>query len=241
MSLNNLCKIFGVTGKISSYNEDFNSLHLLNSNKELYNNFIEYAKQDSLSLYEALTTAQNTYYNDFKVDITTILSTSTLSLKIFRKHFLKHNIPILKGTEDSFIRASYFGGATDYYIAKAENLYYSDVNSLYPYAMLNDMPLNIIKSYNQLESKSIDLNNFFGFIKVKVIVNYPKGVDSKLINPMLACKYEGRTIFPYGTWIGTYFSEELKAMIPLGYKFEILEAIEQPLWGRINVIYFLIL
>ena len=38
---------------------------------------------------------------------------------------------------DRFIRGSYYGGAVDYYKAYGENLHYYDVNSLYPYAMLN--------------------------------------------------------------------------------------------------------
>ena len=114
------------------------------------------------------------------------------------------------------------GVRTDYYKVYGENLYYYDVNSLYPFAMLNDMPLDIIKRYTQEETKHIKLAEFFGFLKVRV----NSTPNSKLINPMLPVKYNDKTIFPYGSWTGTYFSEELKAMIPLGYQFEILEAIE---------------
>ena len=43
---------------------------------------------------------------------------------------------------------------------------------------------------------------------------------------MLPLKYEGKTIYPTGTWTGTYFSEELKAVLALnlGYQFNIIEA-----------------
>ncbi|GER42509.1 DNA polymerase [Striga asiatica] len=37
--------------------------------------------------------------------------------------------------EDSFIRRAYYGGHTDVYKPYGENLYYYDVNSLYPYVM----------------------------------------------------------------------------------------------------------
>lgn len=222
VSLNDLCKNFGVEGKVSNYNQDFNNLELLKGNIELFSKFITYAKQDSLSLYEALFRAQEIYNNNFNIDIVDVLSTSTLSLKIFRKRFLKIKIPILKSLEDMFIRESYFGGATDFYKAIGKLLYYFDVNSLYPYAMKKPMPLNLIKKYNKEESQNIKLTEFFGFLKVKVTCTK----NSKLVNPMLPCKYQGKTIFPYGSWIGTYFSEELKAMLPLGYKFEILEAME---------------
>lgn len=37
--------------------------------------------------------------------------------------------------EDTFIRRGYYGGHADTYIPRGENLYYYDVNSLYPYIM----------------------------------------------------------------------------------------------------------
>jgi hypothetical protein len=62
------------------------------------------------------------YLKDYNVDICSILSTSTLSLKIFRSQYLQVNIPILKRRDDTFTRQAYFGGATDYYKLEAENL-----------------------------------------------------------------------------------------------------------------------
>ena len=52
------------------------------------------------------------------------------------------NIPISSKNVDSFIRKSYFGGATDIYVNKTSNIKYFDVNSLYPFAMTMSMPLN---------------------------------------------------------------------------------------------------
>jgi hypothetical protein len=43
---------------------------------------------------------------------------------------------------------------------------------------------------------------------------------------VLPCKFKGKTIFPTGRWIGTYFSEEIKAVLSLGYKFTFIEAYE---------------
>ena len=60
---------------------------------------------------------------------------------------------------------------------------------------------------------SIDnLDNFFGFCKVEVTC--PPSIE----RPLLPLKYQGKTIFPTGKWVGVYFSEELKAvknLIPL--------------------------
>lgn len=47
---------------------------------------------------------------------------------------------MLTDQQNKFIRYGYYVGATDYYKKYGENLYYYDVNSLYPYAMLKDMP-----------------------------------------------------------------------------------------------------
>ena len=47
--------------------------------------------------------------------------------------------------DDSFIRKGYFGGATDYYQLKAENIHYYDVNSLYPFAKCKPMPFKLIR------------------------------------------------------------------------------------------------
>ena len=42
---------------------------------------------------------------------------------------------------------------------------------------------------------------------------------------MLPVKYKGKTIYPTGKWNGTYFSEEIKAVLALnlGYKFKIIK------------------
>ena len=141
------------------------------------------------------------------------------SMKIFRSKFLKVNIPILKRIDDAFIREAYFGGATDYYQMKAENIYYYDVNSLYPFAMLKPMPFELIRKIKIFEN-NFNLNTFFGYLKVEVT----SSKDIKI--PILPCKYNGKTIFPTGRWTGTYLSEELKAVAAHGYEFRFLEGYE---------------
>lgn len=55
-----------------------------------------------------------------------------------------------------------------------------------------------------------------GFLKVEVVS--PENIKI----PLLPCKYLGKTIFPTGSWIGTYFTEELKAVLPMGYNLKFL-------------------
>jgi hypothetical protein len=213
VSLNELCKIFGVEGKLGDYNSNWNNISLFN-NIDLLNQFIEYAKQDSISLLNALINARKIYLTKYNVDILKAVSTPSLSLLIYRHKFQKMSIPIFKRKLDNVIRDSYFGGSSDYYKLRGTNLKYYDVNSLYPYAMLNDMPLEFLGEVNNLSV--YQLNNFFGFIDC--IVSAPN-----IKHPLLLYRNNGKIIHPTGTWRGTYFSEELKEAIKHGYNIQIIK------------------
>lgn len=211
VSLNEFCKIFGVEGKKGSYNSNWNNITLFDDEVEL-SKFIEYSLQDSISLLNAIIKARNVYLEIYQVDITRVVSTPSLSLLIYRKKFQPVNIPILKRKLDNQIRDSYFGGSSDYYKLHGTNLKYYDVNSLYPYAMLNDMPLNFIGEFSGSHFK---LDEIFGF--VDCIVESPKNIKE----PLLIARHEGKIIHPNGKWRGVYFSEEIKQIISFGYKVEI--------------------
>ena len=208
-------------GKTQKYDKEmFNNFDLFNKPKEL-KKFKAYSIQDSKALADALIITQLTTYTKYNVDITHCLSASSLAMRIFRRKFQEFPIPVLKIWEDAFVRESYFGGATDFYNAFVKNVHYLDVNSLYHFSMLKDMPFVLLETItDQNKLAKIDLREFFDFVKVCVIC--PKNVQ----RPMLPCRFEGKTIFPTGVWIGTYFSEEIKAVMDLnlGYKFELLEA-----------------
>jgi DNA polymerase type B, organellar and viral len=223
ISLNKLCEMFGVEGKSTSYNSMFKNLELLKK-PQILEEFIKYSLQDAKSLFEALFNAQKLYYTKFGVDIESVYSTATLSLKIYRTKFQDDPIYILSSKIDLFIRQGYYGGSTDVYKAYGKSLYYYDVNSLYPYAMLNPMPYNLIKYHTNMFN--IKLENFFGFIEVEVIC------PSNMLRPVLPFKFEGKTIYPTGTWKGVYFSEELKAVESLGYSFKLIRGFE---FSKVNI------
>jgi hypothetical protein len=223
MKLEDLCKMFLVNGKTSPYNPNFRNINLLFSQpleeNILLNEFIEYSKQDALSLYEALTQAQSLYFNNFKIDIESVYSTATLSLKIYRTIFQPKPIFILPSNMDSFIRNGYYGGGTDVYKAYARKVYQYDVNSLYPHAMLNPMPYNLI-SNGIINLTNRKLDNFFGFILAKI------ECPIDMLRPVLPYHKDGKTIYPVGNWEGVYFSEELKAVEKLGYKITLIKGLE---------------
>lgn len=97
-------------------------------------------------------------------------------------------------------------------------VYYYDVNSLYPAAMLNPMPYDLIKIHNNMDN--IKLEDFFGFIEVEVLC------PNTVFRPVLPFHFEGKTVYPKGSWKGIYFSEELKAVVKLGYKITLIRGYE---------------
>jgi hypothetical protein len=213
ISLKELCKTFEVEGKLFPYSPEFNKISLF-ENEDLLIQFMDYSKQDSICLLKALSKAQNTYINEHKVDIASIWSTSTLSFKIFRLNFLNIEIPTLTNKLDSVLRLAYLGGSTDYFFKYGENLKHYDVNSLYPKAMCNPMPIEFL---GESHGNDVKLEDIFGFAKAKITA------PNNLEIPLLPFKIFNETLHPLGSWIGIYFTEELKAVAKYGYKIELIK------------------
>ena len=218
MSLDKLCELFTVTGKLIPYDLRFNDISLFN-NHNLLLIFKKYALQDAIALYDSLKIAQSTYFDLFKVDVESVYSTATLALKIFRTKFLDKDIFILPQHMDTFIREGYYGGGTDVYKAYGENVHYYDVNSLYPSAMLNPMPYDLVTP-NLINLTKRNLDTFFGFAKAEIYC------PSDMLRPVLPYHSNGKTIYPIGIWTGVYFSEELKAVSKLGYQIRLISGYE---------------
>lgn len=166
-----------------------------------------------------MTKAQQYYLDKYQIDIAKLYSLPSLALKIYRAHFMPQDIkgiPTMKSYIDGFIRKGYIGGAVDIYKEHGEDMKHYDVNSLYPYAQSMEMPFECLGFRSQIES----LDNFFGFLEVEV------DCPLDMSKPMLPLREDNKTIFPVGKWKGIYFSEELKAMLPLGYKFKLLSGYE---------------
>jgi hypothetical protein len=112
--------------------------------KKNINQILDYLRQDIRLLAGVLLKAQEINWSEYKVDITNKLTLSSLAVTIFRTVFYNdetHPIYIPSKNEDTFIRRGYYGGHADTYIPKGSNLYYYDVNSLYPFIMKScDVP-----------------------------------------------------------------------------------------------------
>lgn len=212
-SLDSLAKTFcpelGVKGSF-----DHKSVEVQNLVK-IKNESLIYMRQDIRLLGGIMLRAQEIYWKEYKLDFTNYLTVSSLSLAIFRLAYYDPKItPIhipLKNVE-KFIRYGYYGGHSDVYKPLGYNLYYYDVNSLYPYIMKEfSMPGGKGVWRNNLEG--YELSSLCGFIQAYVIC------PPEMNNPFLPFKNsDGTLLFPTGSFVGIYYSEELIFAQKLGYK-----------------------
>ncbi len=205
-------------GKLHDYIIEYNNIAIF-SNQDMLKQFEYYSTQDSVALLNCLINAQKIYIEKYNIDIGSIWSTSTLSMKIFRMHFLELNINCLTRIVDSFIRDAYYGGATDYYYKYGENLHHYDVNSLYPFAMLKPMPTRLKVFHPNLEG--FNLSDLFGYFLVNI--ECPKDMKYPFVPYRDPQINSGGVTYPTGKWTGTYFSELLKVAVKHGYKVTLIK------------------
>jgi len=154
------------------------------------------------------------------------LTISKLALEILWKDHYKPDldknqvIPLIKYNRKMYndIQEAYYGGITEVYKPYREGLYYYDVNSLYPYVALSDMPGNKVtyqEFFTQSES-NVDISKLFGFF-------YCEMESSGRYLGLLPVREGKRLIFPNGKWSDWYFSEELKYAKSNGYKIRVIK------------------
>jgi hypothetical protein len=195
---------------------------------------LKYCKLDCKCLHEILTQFNKLMFNNFKLNVHNVLTLPALAMKIYKSNFMPDNsLYQLHGKIEREIRKSYTGGAVDVYIPSNKigsffsklyrKLYYYDVNSLYPYVMLNNpMPIGLpiaFKGYILLDN-----SNAFGFFYCKI--TSPKYLEHPILQRSIKIKGEIRTIAGLGTWYGWIFSEEMYNAIKYGYQFEIIKGYE---------------
>ena len=214
-SLDKMANVFNENGKLDF---DHSNVTLENYfNKEFLDKLKNYCSNDSLILAKSFYKYRAMISNNFQVDITSPITLASLAFKIFRsKYYTKEIIQQSHGCMYSFIKNSYRGGVSDIYRPRLENGYYYDVNSLYPYVMANNyMPVGVGQYVNVKLDTNFNIHDFFGFISVKV--KCPKS----LYIPFLTVNHpQYGLISPVGEWVDTYFSEEIKYALTLGYEFE---------------------
>jgi hypothetical protein len=196
----------------------------------------KYLRNDLNALYEVLIRANKQFFDDYKINISEGGTISALAMKIYLDGYYYNNIPkIIKPSIYRELQLAYYGGITEVYKPYGENLFYYDVNSLYPYAALNDMPGLSSSKVTYFDSDQ-NIDNLFGFFQCDI--ESPKDFYLGLLpvrNPSgIEC--------PLGRWTGWYFSEELKFAQENGYiinvkKGYIFNRVEKVFDNYINTIY----
>ncbi len=124
---------------------------------------------------------------------------------------LKNKIKIIKGELETEIRKSYFGGNVDVFINKITNGYLYDINSQYPTAMLQDMPVG-----DPVLSLETNLDKIFGFVYGEIYCPNEQTLQVPFIqfkDPItrdVSC--------PRGKFKWLIFYEEIKYALSFGYK-----------------------
>ena len=148
----------------------------------------------------------------YQIRLRDLYSTSNMAFKVFRTKFLKKEIHSSTQQEYNLIKKTYYGGAVQIYQNYGENLYYYDVNSLYPYVMLKPLPIKYMSTLNNLTESDLIKHDYFGFAVCEIIIS-----DNE-VKPQVPVRNGGKIIYPVGKIYGTYFSEEIKSWLTLGYK-----------------------
>ena len=188
-----------------------------NNWKTLAPEFRPYLQADCKGLHEALTKFEIQTLIETGVSLKNICTTAQLAMRTYRKKFFPQTkimeINNYQASEKN-IRKAYYGGRTEIFKQKGENLNYYDVNSLYPDVMRNnDMPIGIpIKSFD------MEINDF-GIAYAEVTC--PNYINIPVLPRKAKIQGQKKLFFPQGTWSGWYCTPELQKALEIGYTIKI--------------------
>jgi hypothetical protein len=150
---------------------------------------LEYNEQDCRGLYEVL----EKFYQETGMMSETFASHS---LKVWRKDYLHQTIWKPHDNVSEFVRSGYHGGRVEVFKRQSDHLMCYDVNSMYPYVMCEDLPIEYIAESRQLKE------NYYGFVQAEVIV-------PDIYIPVLPIRQE-KLFFPIGKIKSIWTVEELR-------------------------------
>ena len=205
-------KLGTILGTPKGLKPDYIGKRKSKTQKELYE-FIEYNKLDckiSCDFMYFMQKGVNELGGQIRI---TIASTS---LDTFRRSYLSRNIykeqlKIKSFDVKEFIYKGYYGGRTEVFKrGNHSNLYYYDVNSLYPSMMLKHLP----NPNSVFIPQDLSINNILDYEGVSEVT-----VQAPNINyPILPYRKDNKLIFPVGIFSGTYNNVELRYALDNGYK-----------------------
>jgi hypothetical protein len=213
----------GLTPNISFYDGIKDSLYqdLISNNWNLREETIKYCILDCVVLYQILSKFNELIFTKWNLNVHRFPTLSSLAFGIFRAHYLgEHKIPKLGGQIYDFIKQAYTGGRVDVFKPQGNDLYYYDVNSLYPTVYSSQaMPVGKPEYF---KGNILDyIPDAFGFFRCNITA--PSNLNIPILQTHVETSAGKRTVAPLGSWTDVLFSEEMHLAINYGYKIEVLE------------------
>jgi DNA polymerase type B, organellar and viral/RNase_H superfamily len=180
---------------------------------------LKYLEKDLLSLLEILEKFNKLLFIHHNLQMTEGLTISRIALNKFLNYYLEcSKIPLInKSQHFNFINFGYYGGITEVYRPYGENLNYYDVNSLYPFVALQDMPGTECTYIENISNEDLYIKDLFGFFQAKVKTSLNNYLG------LLPIKTKNGLILPNGEFEGVWSSEELKLAKENGYEIKIIK------------------
>jgi DNA polymerase type B, organellar and viral len=221
MSLEKVAQTFGIEGKWGGKHDEawYATLH---RNPDRY----KYLSQDIDILWKAVS-----HYGSAlrKLGSNVAISAASTAMRLFRKKFQTSHIAINRhwdgcelpegpgeghcvGCAHDFFREAYYGGRVEVFDTAAfestVDVYYGDINSMYPHAMLGPMPTGAMRESKDLNDGKTDE---IGFFEATVSIPRTCGV------PPLPYRSNGRgLLFPTGVFRGVWDYCELELLRSIG-------------------------
>jgi DNA polymerase elongation subunit (family B) len=101
---------------------------------------IKYAIFDVISLFYLLCCASGFLRKIYRIEILSCITSTQFMYKLFLLTINQKLILTLKHVKQYYVQDSYAGGFVDITNYYGKNIYYYDINSLYPYVMLKSLP-----------------------------------------------------------------------------------------------------
>ena len=176
---------------------------------------LNYLSNDVFGLLDVMNKVSKLFYDKYSLNITNYKTLPSGILAAYTCNYYNEdfNIKMTNGFIEKDIRTAYFGGNVDVFDHNIpDGAFMYDMNSQYPNAMLQDMPVG-----DPIHTNEKDITNFFGFAYGTI---YPPMKD---ILPNLYIQYRdenGSVSCPRFKFKRLIFSEEIKFAIKEGYQFE---------------------
>lgn len=211
-SLDKAAKAFGLKGKDkSALKED------LNTPETERKAWISYNGIDCKVLFDVLKKFH--HYIETVLGGEVGITAPSTSMKLFRRKYLKRHIPRSKDTHE-FIRESYKGGRAEPIRQHGRRLRYYDINSSYPRAMLEKMPVGEAKWWDGEPPKRLTDGSHVGFVECDVLVPSDMHIPPLPVTAPKGTPYAGKLIFPTGRLSGIWEWDELQMAVEHGCRIE---------------------